>query len=259
MTGGRETEGLQVVRRDVGADVVVLALLPTPVAALDHLPQVVVQRDVREHPPAGDELDLVDGSTVARIRHRQEQAIVLHEDRKDQVLLRDLLGDEAEVLERNDDLREVDPRQPMLLAQRLEEIHLFDAPTPNGRRREPLTRMGLLLGEQRLELRRSHELLRQEDLAELLLSAGAAAAHGPLPKVGEDPCRRLLQGTFKHPGTSTTHRAVDQSPERIRYSLSSASWFGRARTTWLSRTKVYQRDSPAGSSTLKLAVNWTWT
>ena len=58
--------------------------------ALDHTLEHAFQRDVRIHFFTGDELELVDDFLLAWIGHRDEETVVAHQHRKDQMLFGDL-------------------------------------------------------------------------------------------------------------------------------------------------------------------------
>ncbi len=169
-----QPDRLQVVGRDVRADVVRLASLAELIRRLDHLAERVVERDVWKDAPARHELDLVDHALVRGIGHREEDAILLHEDREDEMLLRDLCRDEPEVGERHDDLREVDARKAVLLAQRLEQVDLLDLSARHRRGGQSMRRVDLLHLQKLVELVWAHQLLLEQDLPELTLLPLAA-------------------------------------------------------------------------------------
>ena len=78
--------------------------------------------DVRVDLLAGDELQLVDHALVVGVRHGHEDAVAADQDRQDPACLGHFARHNAQVIEHDGHLGEVDPGHAMLLGQRAQSI-----------------------------------------------------------------------------------------------------------------------------------------
>ena len=93
-------------------------------------------------------------------------AILSDQHRQNQVLLRDLAGQELQIFEAKTELAEIDAGNAVLLAQGLQRRDVGDRPVGREARCETST---LLLGERPIQLLGTQGSLPKQDFAELLL------------------------------------------------------------------------------------------
>ncbi len=153
------------------SNVVLLAARLLVVRLLDDRRKRSFERDVRVDLLAGDELQLVDHFLLARVRHRDEEPIVAHEHRQDQVFLGDLPRQQVQVIEAQAQLAEIDAGNAVLLTQGFERRDVRDRTGRGQARRQAAA---FVVGERAVQLLGAERALAQQDLAELFLLAHRA-------------------------------------------------------------------------------------
>ena len=121
-------------------------------------------RDDRLDVVAGHELDVVHREDVGRIRHRDRQRRACAAQRNDLVLLRRLGGNQLDDGRVDLELREVDRRHAVLLAQQRRDLLVLDDPQLDEVEAE-LPPVGLLMVQGLLELLGGDAFLLQQEFA----------------------------------------------------------------------------------------------
>jgi hypothetical protein len=129
------------------------------------LAECVLTDDHRLDVELGDELEVVDGRKVGRIRHRDRERAPDPPERQDEMLLRDLGRDQLQDLRVDVELVEVDRGNPVLPGQHPGELLLgHEAEVDEGVSDPVAGRFGF--GEPFLELRFRNESFADEEISE---------------------------------------------------------------------------------------------
>ncbi len=137
------------------------------VEPVDQLGELARRRDDRADVGAGDRADVVDREHVRRIRDRDDEPVLLPEDRQRLVLAGQVLGDEGRDRRVDADLGEIDELESDLGREGTDEIDLVDVAPFDQDAWKGLARLGLL-GERGVELRPREQPLRDQECPELI-------------------------------------------------------------------------------------------
>ncbi len=121
---------------------------------------------------AGQELDVVDGVEVGRVRHRHDERVARAGEGDDLVLVADLARDELRDLGVDLVLVEVDGRDAVLGGEEVGDLPVRDVPQLGEGEAQVVARLALLLLGL-AELLEADELLADEELAEAVLGRHA--------------------------------------------------------------------------------------
>ena len=154
------------------------------------------RRDHRLDVVARHELDVVHGEHVGRIGHRDRQRRAGAAERDDLVLVRGLGRDQLDDAGVDFELREVDRRDAVLLAEERGDLLVLDEPQLDQVEAE-LPAIGLLIAQRVLQLGRRNPLFFQQQLA-------YADGHRlRLLAVGPPGTRLKLRSSWGEPYSST--------------------------------------------------------
>ena len=99
------------------------------VGSSDRPRQSRVHSHVGENHLTGHQHERVDYAFLVGVRDREKDSIASNEHGKDPIRLRELSGQDVEVIQHDDDLSQVDPGHPVLFRKSAKRFYLADRPT----------------------------------------------------------------------------------------------------------------------------------